>query len=72
MKIILIVQKLRKKIKFLTLSFILILTLFSCATIGKDLEPPRVHVIDIQVQEVRALEAVLRIELRVMNIIESE
>jgi len=68
MKIILIVQKLRKKIKFLTLSFILILTLFNCATIGKDLEPPRVHVIDIQVQEVRALEAVLRIELRVMNV----
>ncbi len=68
MKIIFIVQKLVKNINFLTLSFLLMLISFGCATISKDLEPPRVHVIDIQVQEVRALEAVLRIELRVMNV----
>ena len=68
MKIILIDQKLMKNINFLGSLIILIMISFSCATIGKDLEPPRVHVIDIQVQEVRALEAVLRIELRVMNV----
>ncbi len=68
MKIILIVQKLMKDINFLSSLIILIMISFGCATISKDLEPPRVYVIDIQVQEVRALEAVLRIELRVMNV----
>jgi LEA14-like dessication related protein len=56
-----------KNINFLALMILLGLISFSCATISKDLEPPRVHVIDIQVQEIRALEAVLKIELRVMN-----
>jgi LEA14-like dessication related protein len=68
MKIILASKKFIKDINFFALLFILISISFSCATISKDLEPPRVHVIDIQVQEVRALEAVLRIELRVMNV----
>ena len=68
MKIILNDQKLMKNINFLGSLIILIMISFSCATISKDLEPPRVHVIDIQVQEVRALEAVLKIELRVINV----
>ena len=68
MKIILNDQKLMKNINFLGSLIILIMISFSCATINKDLEPPRVHVIDIQVQEVRALEAVLKIELRVINV----
>jgi LEA14-like dessication related protein len=68
MKIMLNIEKLIKSTKFLSLLFMLNIISFSCATISKDLEPPRVHVIDIQVQEVRALEAVLRIELRVINV----
>ena len=57
-----------KDINYLTAFLILVLLSFGCATIGKDIEPPRVNVINIQVQEVRALEAVLQIELRVMNV----
>jgi LEA14-like dessication related protein len=68
MKIMLNIEKLIKSTKFLSLLVMLNIISFSCATISKDLEPPRVHVIDIQVQEVRALEAVLRIELRVINV----
>ena len=45
--------------------FLIYLSLLSCATVGK--EPPRVHVVDLQVQEVKAFEAVLKMDLRVIN-----
>lgn len=38
-----------------------------CAGLGKRLEPPRAHVANIQVQEVRGLETVFQIELRLFN-----
>lgn len=62
-----IVNKIIKNISFLFLFILFIYILFSCATTSKNIEPPRVHVADLQVQELRALEAVLRIELRVLN-----
>ena len=52
-------------------TFLWILTFFfmtiGCAGLGKRLEPPRVSLIDIQVQEAKAFETVLDVELRVIN-----
>ena len=50
--------------------FLIYLNLLGCATIGK--EPPRVHVVDLQIQEVRAFETVLKMELRVINMNDME
>ncbi len=38
-----------------------------CAGLGKRLEPPKINITNIQLKEVKALEAVLQIELRVFN-----
>ena len=38
-----------------------------CAGLGKRMESPRVNLADIQVQEVKALETVFQIEIRVLN-----
>lgn len=43
------------------------LILSGCAGLGVGLEPPRVQVADIRVQEVKALESVFQIQLRVLN-----
>ena len=52
-------------IRRLLLVFALILS--GCAGMGVGLEPPRVQVADIRVQEVKALESVFQIQLRVLN-----
>jgi len=46
-----------------------ICTLFltGCAGVGKRLEPPRIHVSNIQVKEVKALESIFQVELRILN-----
>ncbi|MFZ0448392.1 MAG: LEA type 2 family protein [Desulfatiglandaceae bacterium] len=51
------------------LLFLAALMIFSsgCAGLGKRLEPPRINVADIQVQEVKPFETVLRIDLRLIN-----
>ena len=61
---------LRKYTNIVVLSLILALSFLSCATIGK--EPPRVHVVDLQIQEVKAFETVLKMELRVINMNDME
>ncbi|MGD9039557.1 MAG: LEA type 2 family protein [Desulfobacteraceae bacterium] len=43
------------------------LSLAGCAGVGKTLEPPRVTLANIQVEEVKAFETVFQIELRVFN-----
>jgi len=43
-------------------------SLFSgCAGLGKRLEPPKINITNIQLKEVKALESILQIELRVFN-----
>jgi len=44
-----------------------VLSLAGCAGVGKTLEPPRVTLANIQVEEVKAFETVFQIELRVFN-----
>jgi LEA14-like dessication related protein len=41
--------------------------LFGCAGLGARLEPPRVTLADIKVEEIKALEAITQVELRVVN-----
>ncbi len=43
------------------------LSLAGCAGVGKTLEPPRVTLANIEVEEVKAFETVFQIELRVFN-----
>jgi len=43
------------------------LFLLGCAGLGKRLEPPRIHVSNIRVQEVKGLESILQMDLRVFN-----
>ncbi|MBW2096784.1 MAG: LEA type 2 family protein [Deltaproteobacteria bacterium] len=51
----------------LLLLFVLMLFFFGCAGLGKRLEPPGINVANIQVQEVKAFETVLKIDLRLIN-----
>ena len=49
---------------------LIIASIFSfcgCAGLGKRLESPRVYIANIQVQEMRPLEAIFQVELRVLN-----
>jgi len=41
--------------------------LVGCAGLGKTIEPPRAHIANIRVQEMRGLETVFQVELRVIN-----
>jgi LEA14-like dessication related protein len=49
---------------------IIALSLLGCATVG--MQPPRVHVVDLQVQEVKAFETVIKMALRVINVNDME
>jgi len=49
------------------LSFLLLFILTGCAGLGSRLEPPRITLANIKVQEVKIFESVLQIELRVYN-----
>ncbi len=40
---------------------------FGCAGLGKTIEPPRAHIANIRVEEMRGLETVFQVELRVFN-----
>ena len=54
----------------LSLSYLLLLGmlfLVGCVGPGKKLEPPRITLTNIQVQEIRVFESVLQIDLRVVN-----
>ncbi len=44
-----------------------LLFLIGCTGLGARLAPPRVQIADIEVEQIRRLETVLRVELRVMN-----
>ena len=41
--------------------------LFGCAGLGTRLEPPRVTLADMKIEEIKALEAITKVELRVVN-----
>ncbi len=56
--------------KYLTIflcSALAALSLSGCAGFGKTLEPPRVRLANIQVQEVKAFETIFQIDLRLFN-----
>lgn len=50
---------------FFTLSMPLLFT--GCATLGPDVEEPTISVTDLRIQEVKPLEAIFVLELRIMN-----
>ena len=43
------------------------LTVSGCAGLGKTLEPPRINLANITVQEMQGFESVFQIELRIFN-----
>jgi len=45
----------------------LVVMLAGCAGLGKTVEPPRAQIANIRVQEMRGLETVFQVELRVIN-----
>ena len=57
----------RKILTGLMVSALALLFLLGCAGVGKRLEPPRVTLANIRVEEVKAFETVFQIELRVFN-----
>ncbi len=57
----------RKILTSLMVSVLALLFLWGCAGVGKRLEPPRVTLANIRVEEVKAFETVFQIELRVFN-----
>jgi len=59
------IQKYSRLFVLALLSVSVIIT--GCAKPGRQLEPPRVNVAHIQVQEIKLFETVLKIELRVFN-----
>ncbi len=56
-----------KSLAVFIISALSALALSGCAGVGKTLEPPRVTLANIQVEEVKAFETTFRIELRVFN-----
>lgn len=56
----------QKALNFLSMAFCVIV-LIGCAGPGKRLEPPRVTLVDIQIQEIKAFEAVTKVDLRILN-----
>lgn len=57
-----------KKPKTIVLTILISIQLLTaCAGVGKHLEPPRISLAQIQVQEFTGLEAVFQIKLRVFN-----
>lgn len=59
--------KIKKSLAIFIISAISALSLSGCAGLGKTLEPPRVSLANIQVEEVKAFETVFQIQLRVFN-----
>ena len=60
---------LRRAIRPGSLLLLSVLMIFftACAGLGKRLQPPGINVADIHVQEVKAFETVLKIDLRLIN-----
>jgi LEA14-like dessication related protein len=52
---------------FVLMIFVSILLLTGCAGVGKRLEPPRIQMASIRVQELTGFETVFQIKLRVFN-----
>lgn len=55
------------ELPLLVLAIFCFLELAGCAGLGKTLESPRVTLADIRIEEIKAFEAVTKIELRVVN-----
>ena len=60
-------KRIRRPILFLVCLGFIWAAFSGCAGLGKRLQAPRVNLADIQVQEVKVLETVLQIEIRVIN-----
>jgi len=61
------VFRLRENVMVLIWVAVSVLPLAGCAGLGKTLEPPRVTLANIRVQEIKTFETVFQIELRVFN-----
>ena len=59
--------RIARTLTVLIISAISAFSLTGCAGVGKTLEPPRVTLANIQVEEVKAFETIFQIELRVFN-----
>jgi LEA14-like dessication related protein len=57
----------RHSSRFFILLLLLALVLAGCAGLGKRLEPPRITLTHIQVQQIKVFETIFQIELRVLN-----
>jgi LEA14-like dessication related protein len=55
------------EISLLVLAILCFLEAAGCAGFGKRLESPRVTLADIRIEQIKAFEAVTRVELRVLN-----
>ena len=47
--------------------FLFAIFLSGCAGLGKPLEPPKINIVNIQPKEMKGLESVLQVELRIFN-----
>jgi LEA14-like dessication related protein len=59
--------EMRNDKRFMALIFALVLSMAGCAGFGKRLNPPGVHLSNIELQGIQGLESVMRIDLRVFN-----
>jgi LEA14-like dessication related protein len=57
----------RRKVLGFLLAGLSVVPFFGCAGLGTRLEPPRVTLADMKVEEIKALEAIMKVELRVVN-----
>ncbi|MBN2060118.1 MAG: LEA type 2 family protein [Deltaproteobacteria bacterium] len=62
-----IISRTKSRNYLLILIAVLFLTLPACAGVTKRLESPTVHIVDIKVKDIKALEASFNVQLRVLN-----
>lgn len=60
-------HRLRQYLSLFIWLLLIVFFLLGCAGIGKKLQPPRITLTNIQVQEIKVFESVFQIELRVVN-----
>ena len=52
---------------FIIISVSLLMILFACASLHHRLETPTIHIINIEIQDVKSLETIFNVQLRVLN-----
>lgn len=56
-----------RKYFFILLLILLLLTLFACTNLYHRLEPPKIHIVKVEIKEVKPLESIYNMQLRVLN-----